>query len=81
MSVLLDQTVPGQAHLAGTKEGAADRCGRCAHWMRPESAFGTIGSWPCRRYQELMRVKSSPKVPGLTPACRHFVLITYGEGG
>ncbi len=72
------RTVKGQAHFAGT--GPDDRCGRCAFWKRPPSAFGTIGSYPCGKYQELMRVKTSPKIPGLTPACKYFSPLVYGEG-
>jgi len=66
------RTVPGMAHFAGT--GPDDRCGRCEFWRRPPSAFGTVGAYPCAKYQELMRVKSSPRVSGLTPACRYFVM-------
>ncbi len=64
------RSVPGMAHFAGT--GPDDRCGRCEYWKRPPSAFGTVGAYPCALYQTMMCVKSSPKVPGLTPACRHW---------
>jgi len=73
------QTVAGMAHWAGSKPGDPDRCGRCAHHMRPPSAFGTINAYPCRRYRELMGVKSSPKIGGLVPACRHFVMREAGQ--
>jgi hypothetical protein len=63
-------SVPGMAHFAGS--GPNNRCGQCEHWRRPPSVYGTLGAFPCGEYLRLMRVKSGPKVPGLTPACRHF---------
>jgi len=79
--VQVTQTVPGMAHWAGSKPGDADRCGRCSFWKRPPSVFGTLGAFPCAKYQELMRVKSSPRIPGLTPACQYFAPLVYGEAG
>jgi hypothetical protein len=68
------QSVAGMAHWAASKYGDADRCGRCEYHMRPPSAVGTINAYPCRKYRELMKVKSSPKVGGLVAACRYFVM-------
>jgi len=69
------RTVRGQACWAQ----GPDRCGRCEHWVRLPSVCGTVGAYTCGKYQTMMRVKFSPRVPGLTPACKYFVMQKAGQ--
>ena len=65
--------VPGMAHFAGTGP-AWTHCHQCRHWSgkRPKGDLDSIGKGQCDKAARMLRRKSTPKVPGVTMACKHY---------